>query len=104
MVKKARDHFLPRSALAIEEHRRALALRQEPDLMGEVLHARRGAERVEPMPRGALHQQRLVDPAKPRLVGHPRQRGAVERDLALPGEKSRQSPNAYTRPANVVSQ
>ena len=39
--------------------------------MGEVLHARGRAQRVEAVPGRALAQQRLVDPAEPRLVGHP---------------------------------
>jgi hypothetical protein len=63
---------LPRPALAVEQHGGPLALRQETDLVGEILHARRAAERVEPVARRALHQQGLVDPSKPGLVGHPR--------------------------------
>ena len=63
---------LARAALPVQQHRGALALSQQADLVGEVLHARRGAQRIEPVARRALDQQRLVDPPQPRLVRHAR--------------------------------
>ena len=44
---------LPVPLSPVEQHRGALALGQQADLVGEVLHPRRGAQRVEPVP-GAL--------------------------------------------------
>jgi hypothetical protein len=56
------------AALPGEEDGGALALRQQPDLVGEVLHPRRIAQRIEPVVRGGLELERLVDPPEARLV------------------------------------
>src|SRR5918994_7691485 len=58
------------SALPIEQHGRPLTLGEEPYLVSEVLHAGGGAQRIESVTRGALHQQGLVDPTQPGLVCH----------------------------------
>ncbi len=75
VVDHPRHPPLAGAALAGEEHGGPLALGQEPHLVGEVLHARRRAQRIEAVARGGLPQQRLVDPAEARLVGHPGGRG-----------------------------
>ena len=73
VVDHPRHPPLAGAALAGEQHGGPLALGQQAHLVGEVLHARRSVpERVEAVPGRALRQQRLVDPAEPRLVGHPR--------------------------------
>ena len=66
------------AALSGEEDGGPLALGQQPDLVGEVLHARGVAQRIEPVVRRGLELECLVDPAEPGLVGDPgRGRGQV---------------------------
>ena len=81
IVDHPRDPSLPGSALAGQQHRGALALRQQRHLMGEVLHLRAGAERVEPVAGGAVAEERLVHPTEPHLVGDARGRGGEVRHV-----------------------
>jgi hypothetical protein len=78
IVDHPRHPPLARAALAVEQHRGPVALRQQADLVSELLHAGGSPQRIEAVPGRALHQERLVDPPETRLVGDPRRgRGQV---------------------------
>ena len=70
VVDHARHPALAGAALAGEQDGGAVALGQEPHLVGQFDHLSRSAQGIEPAPgRHLMHHQRLVDALEAHLVG-----------------------------------